>query len=117
MFETIGPAALATADDAGVVGAIEGWAGGEAAAAARRLAAIGELVARRCGVGEANPDLVDARSRWACDPWDATAAEIAAALGISARRASSQMYLAQSLRERLHMVNALVQAGQIGARL
>jgi len=94
MFESIGPDALPAADDAQVVGAIEGWAGGEAAAAARRLAAIGELVARRCGVGETDPDLVDERSRWACDPWDATAAEVAAALGISARRASSQMYLA-----------------------
>ena len=117
MFESIGPDALPAADDAQVVGAIEGWAGGEAAAAARRLAAIGELVARRCGVGETDPDLVDERSRWACDPWDATAAEVAAALGISARRASSQMYLAQSLRERLPKVNALFLVGQICARL
>lgn len=117
MFDGIGPDALPAADDAALVGAIEGWAGGEAAAAARRLAAIGELVARRCGVVETDPDVVDERSRWACDPWDATAAEVAAALGISARRASSQMYLAQSLRERLPKVNALFLAGQIGARL
>lgn len=108
---------MPVADDASVVGAIEGWASGEAAAAARRLAAIGELVARRCGVGDNDPDLVDERSRWACDPWDATAAEVGAALGISARRASSQMYLAQSLRERLPEVNALFLAGRIGARL
>ena len=117
MFDTIGPDALPLADDAGVVGAIEDWAGGEAAAAARRLAAIGELVARRCGVVETDPDLVEERSRWACDLWDATAAEVAAALGISPRRASSQMYLAQSLRERLPKVNALFLAGLIGARL
>jgi hypothetical protein len=51
MFDSTGPDALPAADDAEVVGAIEGWAGGEAAAAARRLAAIGELVARRCGIG------------------------------------------------------------------
>lgn len=117
MFDSVGPEGLPSVDDAGVVGAIGGWAGGEAAAAARRLAAVGELVARRCGVGEVDPDLVDARSRWACDCWDATAAEVAAALGISARRASSQMYLAQSLRERLPRVNALFLAGRVSARL
>lgn len=116
MFDEISPEALPAADDAAVVGAVEGWARAEAAAAARRLAAIGELVARRCPA-EGDPDLVDARSRWACDPWDATAAEVGAALGISARRASSQMYLAQSLRERLPKVNALFLAGGIGARL
>lgn len=116
MFELKDPEALPTADDAAVIDAVEGWARDEAAAAARRLAAIGELVARRCPTG-ADPDLVDPRSRWACDPWDATAAEVAAALGISARRASSQMYLAQSLRERLPRVNALFLAGRIGARL
>ena len=117
MFDGVGPEVLASSDDPVVVGAIGGWARGEAGAAARRLAAIGELVARRCGVGEVDPDLVDARSRWACDRWDATAAEVAAELGVSARRASSQMYLAQSLRERLVKVNALFLAGRIGARL
>ena len=116
MFDAMGPEALPSADDAAVVDAVGDWSRGEAAAAARRLAAIGELVARRCPVDE-DPDSVDPRSRWACDPWDATAAEVAAALGISARRASSQMYLAQSLRERLPKVNALFLAGRIGARL
>jgi hypothetical protein len=117
MFDSAAPEVLASADDAVVVGAVGGWAQGEAAAAARRLAAIGELVARRCQTDEADPDVVDERSRWACDLWDATAAEVAAALGISARRASSQMYLAQSLRERLPKVNALFLSGRIGARL
>ena len=117
MFDSADPEVLPSADDAVVVGAVGGWAHSEAAAAARRLAAIGELVARRCPVDEADPDVVDERSRWVCDPWDATAAEVAAALGISARRASSQMYLAQSLRERLPKVNALFLSGRIGARL
>ena len=116
MFDGIASDALAAADDAAVVGAVEDWARAEAAAAARRPAAIGELVERRCpAVGD--PDLVDPRSRWVCDPWDATAAEVGAALGISTRRASSQMYLAQSLRERLPKVNALFLRGRIGARL
>ncbi|MFM8597652.1 MAG: DUF222 domain-containing protein [Mycobacterium sp.] len=117
MFDSLDPQALARAGDAAVVDAVGGWARGENAAAARRLAAIGELVARRCPVGVDDPDVVDERVRWACDRWDAAAAEIGAALGISARRASSQMYLAQSLRERLPRVNALFLAGRIGARL
>lgn len=78
MFEFKDPEALPTVDDAAVIDAVEGWARDEAAA--QRLAAIGELVARRCPTG-ADPDLVDPRSRWACDPWDATAAEVAAAPG------------------------------------
>ncbi|NBP85979.1 MAG: DUF222 domain-containing protein, partial [Mycobacteriaceae bacterium] len=117
MFDNPEPGALAAVEDAAVVDAVEGWARGENAAAARRLAAIGELVARRCSAGGADPDVVDERARWACDPWDATAAEVGAALGISSRRASSQMYLAQSLRERLPRVNALFLSGRIGARL
>lgn len=49
MFEDIlpEPASLAEADDAALVAAISGWARAESAAAARRLAAVGELVARR----------------------------------------------------------------------
>lgn len=116
MFDNVDPELLPAADDVAVVDAVGGWARAEAAAAARRLAAIGELVQRRCP-SDGDPDLVDGRSRWACDPWDATAAELGAALGISARRASSQMYLAQSLRERLPKVNALFLSGRIGARL
>lgn len=117
MFDSLSPEALADADDAAVVDAVGAWARAEAAAAARRLAAIGELVERRCPVEDLDPDSVDARFRWVCDPWDAAVAEVAAALGISARRASSQMYLAQSLRDRLPKVNALFLAGRVGPRL
>lgn len=45
--------ALKDADDAPVVTAIAGWARVEAAAAARRLAAIAELVDRRIEGGSA----------------------------------------------------------------
>lgn len=117
MFDCLDPKALPGADDAALVGAVGDWARAEAAAAARRLAVIAELVERRCPVDHLDPDLVDARSRWACDPWDAAAAEVGAALGISTRRASSMMYLAQPLRDRLPRVNALFLAGRIGARL
>ena len=111
MFDSLAPSGLPDADDAAVVGAVEGWARAEAAGAARRLAAIGELVERRCV-----PD-GDERESWSCDLWDATAAEVGAALNMSMRRASSQMFLARSLRERLAKVNALFLAGRIGARL
>ena len=63
---------LAMADDAELVAAIEEGARAEAAAGARRLAAIAELVRRRV-------DDDDERSMWAFDPWDSVAAEVAGA--------------------------------------
>ena len=114
MFDGLHPADLATADDHAVVGAVEGWGRAEVAGAARRLAAIAELVERRCGTED---DPGDERRLWSCDRWDATAAEVGAALNLSARRASSQMYLARSLRERLPKVNAVFLAGRIGTQL
>jgi hypothetical protein len=78
MFDRVLPTveALKHADDAAVVAAITGCAQVEAAAAARRLAAIAELVHRH-----ANGSTEFAR--WSCDNWDAVAAEVAAAQGIS----------------------------------
>lgn len=113
MFETSlpGPESLAQADDAALVATITGWARVEASAAAHRLAAIGELVARRT-----SGDGFD-RSRWACDNWDGAAAEVAAAEQISHGMASSQMYLASALRDRIPEVAALFLAGRISARL
>jgi Domain of unknown function (DUF222) len=77
--------ALRGADDTGVVAAIAGCARVEAVAAARRLAAIAELVGRRAD-GPADC------AHWSCDSWDAIAAEVAAALGIShARRRTTAL--------------------------
>lgn len=104
---------MTSADDGVVVDAVAGWARGEAGAAARRLAAIGELVQRRCP-DDGEPD---ERGLWSFDCWDAVAAEVGAALGITARKASSQMYLARSLRERLPRLNAVFVAGRVSARL
>ena len=95
--------------DAAVVAAIEDCAGAEARAAARRLAAIAELVRRRCGD--------DDRAHWACDAWDATAAEVSAALSITHGRASGQMHLSQTLCRRLPKVAALFMAGRLSYRL
>ncbi len=101
MFE----AELVTTDDSAVVTAIEECAADEARAAARRIAAIGELVRRRCSD--------DTRAHWACDSWDATAAEVSAALGIPHGRASGEMHLSQAMRHRLPLVGALFMAGRL----
>ncbi|ORV21557.1 hypothetical protein AWB99_26345, partial [Mycolicibacterium confluentis] len=58
----------------------------------------------------------DERALWACDTWDACAAEIGAALNISGRKASGQMHMAQALHTRLPRVFTLLQAGTITAR-
>ena len=102
--------ALGRADDATVVAAIARCAQVEAAAAARRLAATAELVRRRAD----GP--VD-HAHWSCDNWDAMAAEVAAAQGISHSMASGQMYLAVALRDRLPRIAALFAKGAISARL
>jgi hypothetical protein len=113
MFDTALPdlETLGDVDDNMLVAAIAGWAQVEAAAAARRLAAIAELVGRRVDGGSAE------RGRWACDNWDAVAAEVAAAQHISHGMASAQMYLAVALRERLPRVGALFAEGALSARL
>ncbi|MGV0750010.1 DUF222 domain-containing protein [Mycolicibacter minnesotensis] len=114
MFDASGlePETLAEVDDKALVAAIAGWSRVEAAASARRLAVIGELVARRTrGVDAVN------RSRWSCDYWDAAACEVGAAEQISHGMASSQMYLATALRERLPKVAALFLDGAINSRL
>ena len=98
-------------DDAALVEAIEGWNRVSAAAEARRLAAIAELVRRRTN----DPD--DERHYWACDPTDSAAAEISAALNISHGRALGQMRLAQMLATRLPAINTLFQAGKISLRM
>jgi hypothetical protein len=110
MFDLLDADALRGADDASVVSAITKGARAEAAAGARRLAAIAELVRRRAD----GP--VD-RAYWSCDNWDAIATEVAAALGISHAMASGQMYLAVALRDRLPKVATLFAEGTISARL
>ncbi len=105
MFDTV----FRGAGDADVVSAIGAAAVAESAAAARRLAAIGELAARwvECDEG----------SRWVCDGWDCGAAEVAAALGIGHGRASGQMQVAMALRLRLPEVAAVFMAGQVSERV
>ena len=100
---------LRAADDTAVVSAIEQWAAAEAAAASRRLAAIAELVRRRCGDDE--------RADWACDSWDSCAAEVSAALAVSSRRAATQMRVALTLAQRFPRLAAMFAEGRVGHRV
>ncbi|UQX12610.1 DUF222 domain-containing protein [Candidatus Mycobacterium methanotrophicum] len=105
-----GLADLATADDSMVVAAIAGWECVEAAASARRLAAIAELVRRRA-------DGPTDCAQWSCDNWGSMAAEVAAALHVSHGVASGQMCLGVALRDRLPKVAALFAEEMLSARL
>ncbi|AKS33832.1 HNH endonuclease signature motif containing protein [Mycolicibacterium goodii] len=92
-------------DDGALMAAIGGSLRDESAAAARRFALIAEFVDRR------SADFDDPVVYWACDDWDATAAEIAAALHVGHRVASKQMRIAVALRDRLPLVAALFAEG------
>lgn len=98
-----------TVDEAALIEAIKAASMAEAAAAARLLAAVAELTARRCGDDE--------HAHWACDEWDGAAAEVSAALGISHGRASGRMHLGMSLRYRLPAVAALFSDGALSSRV
>jgi hypothetical protein len=74
------------------------------------LVAIAELKRRRVGDD-------DERARWACDWWDCAAAEVGAAMNISARKASGQMRMAEALRDRLPAVAAMFWRGEVSARV
>lgn len=107
-FDLPEPDDLSGVDERALIAAVAGWSRIEAAAAARRLAVIAELVDRRTS-GEGT------RSRWACDGWDATAAEVAAAAGSTRGRASNQMYVATALRHRLPRIARLFADGTLSA--
>ncbi len=98
-------------DEAGLLATIEEATRTEAAAAALRSSAIGELLTRRL----ADPD--DERSRWACDGFDSTAAEVAAVMNISHGKACGQLRIAEYLRDRLPKVASLFAAGGLSARV
>ncbi|BBY58207.1 hypothetical protein MSAR_13430 [Mycolicibacterium sarraceniae] len=59
----------------------------------------------------------DERAHWACDAWDALAAELSAALAVTHGRASAEMTLAMSLRHRFPRVGALFLAGELSYRV
>ena len=98
-------------DNDGVLIATMGEAArAESAAIARRLAAVGELFARRA-VEWADREL------WCIDPFEAVAAEVSAAQNISRGRAGTQIRYARELRERLPKIAAVFAAGGIDFRV
>lgn len=103
-----GPDGLSSASDAALAAAVTGWARASAAAEARKLAVIAELVRRHCAEDE--------RRHWACDGWDATAAEVSCALAVGHGRALGQMELALTLRDRLPKVGQRFMCGEIPLR-
>ena len=102
------PDSVAELDDAALITAMTGWSAVESAAAARRLAMMAEFTTRRMGGAE--------HGAWMCDDWDAASAEVGAALNVSPGRASVQMTLAITLRDRLPKVAALFADGALTAR-
>ncbi|MUM28014.1 HNH endonuclease signature motif containing protein [Mycolicibacterium sp. CBMA 295] len=103
MFDSLDRAAL-TAE-------LENATRDEAAAAARRLRVIAEMVERE--VAEQDDEAL----YWACDYWDAAAAEVGAAMNIGVRAASREMRIAVALRERFPRVSAMFDQGRVGSRL
>ncbi|WP_027332279.1 HNH endonuclease signature motif containing protein [Mycolicibacterium tusciae] len=99
-------------EDSSLVALIEDATREEAAVGARRLAAVAELVSRRVG-----DDADDPRANWACDFWDSAAAEVAAAMNISHRKASGQMRIAETLRDHLPLVAGLFTRGRLSVRV
>ncbi|MCG7595600.1 HNH endonuclease signature motif containing protein [Mycobacterium sp. PSTR-4-N] len=95
---------LARVVEADLVEVMTSSAAAAARAEAMKLAAIAELWRRR-----RRPE----RERWVCADWDAAAAEVGAALGISAGRASVQMDLAVAMRDRFPRLGALLADGQV----
>lgn len=99
-------------DDAAVVATIADSARAENRACARRLAAISELYERR----QVPVENGQGRELWRIDPWEAVAAEVAAAQGITAAAAGAQLHNAICLHERLPKVAALFATGAINYR-
>jgi hypothetical protein len=98
-------------DDAGVVAGIGVAAVEENAAGARRLAAIGELYARRAPADDTE------RTCWAIDGHENVVAEISAELHISPGRARGQLRYAIHLREKLPQVMGVFLRGAIDMRM
>ncbi|RDH73940.1 DUF222 domain-containing protein, partial [Mycolicibacterium moriokaense] len=100
-------AGLAALSDAEVIEAAGGWARAENAAAARKLAAMAELFARRTGLAAAE------RDHWFLDPTAGVGAELSAAVNVSHGMAVHQTHRGVALRDRLPQVAALFAAGLI----
>jgi len=102
MFETVA--------DADLIDVMGEATRDESTAIAQRLAAVGELYARR------EQDRAECKW-WSIDATDAVAAEISAVQNISHARAVGQVHYARTLRERLPYVAKVFAAGMIDFRM
>ena len=98
---------LASLTDAALVDAAGAWARAESAAGARKLAVMAEIFSRRTRLDAGDREL------WWIDPDAAVAAELAAALNVSAGMALHQTHRGVALRDRLPKIAALFEAGAI----
>ena len=107
MFDTKAPdpEELASLDDAALIDAITAMTRDGAALEARRLAAVAEFTARRCGE-ELHPE-------WVGDDWDNAAAEIACALTLMHGRSMRLMDLGLALRDRFPRIGRQFLDGRI----
>ncbi|MBX9918807.1 HNH endonuclease signature motif containing protein [Mycolicibacterium frederiksbergense] len=111
MFEVLDRGALAGLSDEALISAVTTMTRTEAAAAAQRLALIGEVVARQCD------DEDDVVAHQVIDGWAWAQAAVSAACNLNSHAASKQMRIAQALRDRLPRTAALFATGVISARV
>ncbi|OBB18799.1 hypothetical protein A5761_07375, partial [Mycolicibacterium setense] len=111
MFELLDRSALGDLTDAALIDALEHHTRAEAVEAAARLAVIAEIVARHCD------DEDDISAHRAIDGWEIATAAVSAACNLTRRAASTQMRIAQALRERLPKVAAVFTRGEISAKI
>jgi hypothetical protein len=96
--------------DAELIDAMADARRSESSMIAQRLAAVGELDARRA------VELAE-RKLWRSDPFDEVAAEVSAAQNISRGRAAGQIHMARVLRDELPAVAAVFATGVIDYRM
>ncbi len=108
MFEYL-LASQTTPESTALLGRVREAGRAEARAAAERLVAAGELLVLRCRDSGEQPD-------WAADAWEATTAQLGAALSCSAARAHGYLRYAMAMRERLPEVGKVFAAGDIDYR-
>lgn len=108
MFDDLVSAARSTSGGE----AIGAWARVEAAACAKRLAAMVEVL-DRCYAAAGSTD----REKWYLDNWAAVSAEVGAALQITSAAASEQLIIASALRDRLPSVATRFAEGALSHRI
>ncbi|AHC26373.1 HNH endonuclease signature motif containing protein [Mycolicibacterium neoaurum] len=108
MFELSG---LSELSDEALIAEVTDATRAEAAAAARRLAAIAEVTARHC------EDEDESSALKLIDGWALAKAEITAACTLGPRAASAQMRIAMALRDRLPRTAEVFAQGSVSAKV